>query len=113
MSEKAGQTRYTLQMRVSADEVKTINDKASQYGLTVSEYMRLVSLHGILPNRIDTSATDYRYGYNRDVMVQTRVSRNQYNAVQKKAARLGLKISQYLRYVCLNAEITVHIKPPS
>lgn len=103
-------TRYTLQMRVTEQEANEIYQKASYYGLVVSEYMRLVSIHGNIPE--NCIVPSYEYGLNRNITPQCKVTKQQFSIVQKKAKQLGLSISQYMRFVCLNADITVDIKPP-
>lgn len=46
MPKKKSSTReHTLQMRVNEDELKIIEEKAEKIGLTVSNYMRMVSLN--------------------------------------------------------------------
>lgn len=42
--------------------------------------------------------------------IQARVTKDQYNIIEKKADALGLSISNYIRMVCLKADINVDIK---
>jgi predicted DNA binding CopG/RHH family protein len=48
----------------------------------------------------------------RKITAQCRVSEEEYNEIEKKADKIGLSVSSYLRMVCLMAEVNVTLKQP-
>lgn len=48
---------------------------------------------------------------NKLLTIQCRVSENEYNEIEKKAKKIGLSISSYLRMVSLMAEVNITLKP--
>ncbi len=112
MSENVGATRQTLQMRVSEEENKIITSKAARYGLAISEYMRLVCLHGNI-NKADLELlVENGYGANRINTLQMRVTSEEYLSIKNIAAKLGMHSGKYMRLFSLYAEISIDIRPP-
>jgi len=46
----------------------------------------------------------------RDKSIYVRVSEEEYKKIEKKAEKLSINLSDYIRLVCLNSEINIETK---
>ena len=113
------QREKTYQMRVTDDEYNIVEKKASMLGLVASNYMRMVCLHATVNITIGLNqiGIENMNGENiikpgqREKTCQMRVTDEEYKHIEAKANALGLAASNYMRMVCLHANIGISIQP--
>lgn len=114
MTSRADTGRKTLQMRISSAEYDTIEKKATELGLAISQYLRIVCLKAELPKELIPIAKKTKLPKTtvRDSMIQMRVSEEEYNTIKNRAAICGFSLSKFMRLYCLYAVFKIEIRLP-
>ena len=117
MADKIVRTK-TIQCSVSEEEYNKIEKETDKIGLSVGSYLRMVCLF----SKLDTATNTTEFinllkiseGYtdkkvDRKKVVQSKVSEEEYEKIEKKANNIGLSIVSYLRMVCLFSKLDISI----
>lgn len=129
---------YTIQTGVTLEQYEVLKEKAEYLGLVLSNYLRLVSLHGSIPmeegsegyyllaekaNVLGISVRNYveivSYKLDNSVttdtekVVQIKLSESQHKIVTEKADSLGISVRSYLRLIALSGDVSVSISLPN